>query len=256
MRGSPLEQEKTKNIRGKAVTKAILLLVLAGLSIALAELSPLNAYLRPDRFQEIVRQAGPMGPAFLLVSCAVCTCFFVPGTIFVAVGAVLFGPWLSFACALPGALVASAVSFLVARRLGRDFVASLLGDRLKCYDESICRNGFRTVLFLRLAFMPFAPMNYCMGLTKVLFRDYFFATAIGEAATILVIAFFFGELRDTWMSRDWSRLISARVLLAFGFIIALAVLARLFQKKLERCFPGSNSERLVSEEHVEGDTSN
>jgi uncharacterized membrane protein YdjX (TVP38/TMEM64 family) len=67
-------------------------------------------------------------------------------------------------------------AFFIGRELGRDFAASLVGDRLKKYDEGIERNGFATVLYLRLVYFPFTPMNFGMGLTRVRFWDYFFGT--------------------------------------------------------------------------------
>jgi uncharacterized membrane protein YdjX (TVP38/TMEM64 family) len=42
------------------------------------------------------------------------------------------------------------ISYLTARRVGRDFVYPLIGDRLKNYDGLIEHNGFQAVLFLRL----------------------------------------------------------------------------------------------------------
>src|SRR3972149_4406711 len=39
-------------------------------------------------------------------------------------------------------------------------------------------NGFATVLYLRLVYFPFTPMNFGMGLTKVRFWDYFSGTAL------------------------------------------------------------------------------
>jgi uncharacterized membrane protein YdjX (TVP38/TMEM64 family) len=172
-----------------------------------------------------------MGPALLVIFCAVGTCLFVPVTVFVAVGAAMFGPYLAFACVCPAALAGAVISYLTARRLGRQFVYSLVGDRLRKYDGMIERNGFKAVLFLRLMFVPFAPVNYGAGLTKVRFWDYFFATALGEVVTIFVTTFFIGEIRDIWISGDRGRLFFARMALSLGFLVALALIAKLVQRK-------------------------
>jgi uncharacterized membrane protein YdjX (TVP38/TMEM64 family) len=174
-----------------------------------------------------------MGPALLVIFCAVFTCLFIPVTVFVAVGAAMFGPYLAFACVCPGALAGAVISYLTARRLGREFVYPLMGDRLRNYDGLIERNGFKAVLFLRLMFVPFAPLNYCAGLTKVRFWDYFFATALGEVATIFVTTFFIGEIRDIWISGDRGRLFFAKMALCLGFLVALALIAKLVQRKYE-----------------------
>jgi uncharacterized membrane protein YdjX (TVP38/TMEM64 family) len=220
--------------RNRAFIKAAFLLAAAVVVVSLVRFTPLREYLSPEQLENAVSEAGLMGPVLLAIACAVGTCLFVPGTVFVGIGTAIFGPGLSFACVLPGALAASAISFALARSLGRDFVASLLGDRLKRYDDSIARKGFKTVLLLRLMFVPFAPMNFGMGLTKVRFRDYFFATALGEAATTFVVSFAIGALRDIWISGDWGRLFSTRTVLCFGFLSALILGANLARNRFER----------------------
>ncbi len=219
--------------RRSTLVKALILLALAGISIGLVEISPIRAYLGPDLFQGIIGQAGLMGPALLVIFCAVGTCVFVPVTVFVGIATAMFGPYLGFACVCPGALAGAVISYFTARRLGRQFVYPLMGDRLRNYDGLIERNGFKAVLFLRLMFVPFAPLNYGAGLTKVRFWDYFFATALGEVATIFVTTFFIGEIRDIWISGDPGRLFSGKMALSLGFLVALAFIVKLVQRKYE-----------------------
>ena len=238
--------------RRRTLIKALILLALAGISIGLLEISPIKAHLGPDQFQRIIGEAGLMGPALLVIFCAVGTCLFIPVTVFVAVGAAMFGPYLAFACVCPGALAGAVISCLTARRLGRQFVYSLIGDRLRNYDGLLERNGFKTVLFLRLMFVPFAPMNYGAGLTKVRFWDYFFATALGEVITIFATTFFIGEIRDIWISGDRGRLFSARMALSLGLLVALALIAKLVQSKYEsRPAPSLSDSRRPPDERSE-----
>lgn len=221
--------------RGTLIKAAFLLLVIAGGAIGLAESGdPVTACFKPDQLQKIIGGAGLMGPALLVIACVVGSCFFIPGTVFVGIGTAALGPFVAFACVWPGALAAAAISFLLARTVGRAFVVAHFGDRLGRYDDSIGRNGFKTVLLLRLMFVPFAPMNFGMGLTKVRFWDFFFATALGEAATISVITFCLGGLRDVWICKDWVRLLSARTVLSLGCLVVLAIIANLVQKKFEK----------------------
>jgi uncharacterized membrane protein YdjX (TVP38/TMEM64 family) len=193
-----------------------------------------------------------MGPALLVIFCAVGTCLFVPVTVFVAIGAALFGPYMAFVCVCPGALAGAVIACLTARRLGRQFVYSLIGDRLRNYDGLLERNGFKTVLLLRLMFVPFAPMNYGVGLTKVRFWDYFFATALGEVITIFVTTFLIGEIRDIWISGDRGRLLSARMGLSLGLLVALVLIAKLVQSKYEsRPAPSLNDSHRPPDERAE-----
>jgi uncharacterized membrane protein YdjX (TVP38/TMEM64 family) len=223
-----------RNVRRRTLIKASVLLVLAGISIGLLAFSSMRTYFQPEQLQRIISEAGLMGPALLVISCSIGTCLLIPVTVFVGIGAALFGPFWGFAWVWPGVLAGAALSFLIARMLGRDFVTSFAGDRLRKYDDLIELNGFKTVLLLRLMFLPSIPMNFGMGLTKVRFWDYFFATALGEAVTMFAIIFFIGMIRDIYFSGDWSRLFSARMALSLGFLIGLALIAKLMHRKYDR----------------------
>ncbi|MCK7474165.1 MAG: VTT domain-containing protein, partial [Rhodopseudomonas palustris] len=81
-------------------------------------------------------------------------CLFVPGSILTGLGAVIFGLYLGFVYVWLGAMLGAAAAFYIGRTLGREFAASLIGDRLRRYDDAIERNGFATVLYLRLIYFP------------------------------------------------------------------------------------------------------
>ena len=63
-------------------------------------------------------------------------------------------------------------------------------------------NGFATVLYLRLIYFPFTPLNFGMGLTKVRFRDYFIGTGLGIIVGTFIFTFFVGTLREVWAGRE------------------------------------------------------
>ena len=113
-------------------------------------------------------------------------------------------------------MAGASAAFFIGRTLGREFAASLIGNRLRKYDDSIEKNGFATVLYLRLLYFPFTPMNFGMGLTKVRFRDYFVGTGLGIIIGTFIYTFFVGTLREIWGSGQWSRLISPRVFFSVG----------------------------------------
>jgi hypothetical protein len=94
----------------------------------------------------------------------------------------------------------------------------------KKYDDAIERNGFATVLYLRLVYFPFTPMNFGMGLTKVRFWDYFFGTGMGIIVGTFILTFFIGTLKKVWASGNWGNLISFKVFLSVAlFILSLFV---------------------------------
>ena len=113
-------------------------------------------------------------------------------------GAAIFGAYWGFLYVLIGAVLGATAAFFIGRYLGRDFAASIVGDRLKRYDEAVERNGFATVLYLRLIYFPFTPMNFGMGLTRVRFWDYFWGTVLGIIAGTFIITFFVGTIKEVW----------------------------------------------------------
>jgi uncharacterized membrane protein YdjX (TVP38/TMEM64 family) len=150
---------------------------------------------------------------------AVGVCLFVPGTLLTTLGAAIFGPYFGFAYVWVGAMIGAVLSFFIGRYLGRDFATSLTGDKLKKYDEAIERNGFATVLYLRLVYFPFTPMNYGMGLTRVRFRDYLAGTGLGIIVGTFIFTFFVGTIKENWASSRWEGLLSWKVLLSLGLFV-------------------------------------
>ncbi len=161
-------------------------------------------------------------------------CFFVPGTLLTAIGAAIFGPYWGFVYVWVGAMIGASAAFWIGRTLGREFAASMIGDRLKKYDDAIERNGFATVLYLRLVYFPFTAMNFGMGLTRVRFWDYFFGTALGIIVGTFIFTFFIGTLKEVWASGDWGNLISFKVFFSvalFIFSLFIPKIIAMFRKE-------------------------
>ncbi|MCE5336438.1 MAG: TVP38/TMEM64 family protein [Desulfobacteraceae bacterium] len=210
---------KVLNGNNQALVKALVFVGLIVISVYAVRFSPLSHYLTAPALQDLLTQAGFWAPLAFIVFYAAAICMFVPGTLLTGIGAVIFGPYWGFVYVWIGAMAGSTAAFLIARTLGRDFAASLVGKKLKAYDEAIAKNGFATVLYIRLVYVPFTIANFGMGLTKVRFRDYFFGTALGILTGTFIFTFFFGTLKEIWVSGDWSRLLSPQVFLSVGLLV-------------------------------------
>jgi len=127
-------------------------------------------------------------------------------------------------------MMGASAAFFIGRTLGREFAASLIGDRLKKYDDAIERNGFATVLYLRLVYFPFTPMNFGMGITKVRFWDYFAGTALGIIVGTFVFTFFIGTLKQIWASGQWEQLVSPKVFFSVGLFICSFFIPKIVKK--------------------------
>ena len=127
-------------------------------------------------------------------------------------------------------MAGASAAFWIGRSLGREFAATLIKDRLKKYDDAIERNGFATVLYLRLVYFPFTPMNFGMGLTKVKFWDYFFGTGLGIIVGTFIFTFFVGTLKEVWSSGNWEQLLSFKVFFSVGLFTFSFFIPRIIKK--------------------------
>ena len=217
----------TSPLKNRGIGKALILgLFLLG-AVALFRYSPAREFISPAALQELIRSFGPWGPAVFVLLYAAGICFFLPATLFTGLGAVLFGTLHGFLYNELGAMLGASLAFFIGRYLGRDFAASLIGDRLKRYDDRIAANGFATVLYLRLVFFPFTPLNFGMGLTRVCFRDYFWGTLFGILAGGFVLTFFFATLAEVVGSGEWARLFDVKSLFAVTLFASSFFIPRL-----------------------------
>ncbi|KKL72832.1 hypothetical protein LCGC14_2080960, partial [marine sediment metagenome] len=143
----------------KAAFKAILLLVFIAGAIFLIRFTPIRNYLTPEALGNFLKIAGIWAPVVYILIYTVGVCLFLPGTLLTGLGAAIFGAYWGFLYVWFGAMFGASIAFFIGRTLGREFAASLIGDRLRKYDDAIERNGFATVLYLRLVYFPFTPMN-------------------------------------------------------------------------------------------------
>jgi uncharacterized membrane protein YdjX (TVP38/TMEM64 family) len=218
----------TRN-RGPLI-KGILLLAFIIAAIATVRFTPVKSYLTPAGLGRFLEMAGLWGPLIFIFVYAAGVCLFIPGTLLTTLGGAIFGAYQGFLYVWIGAMLGASAAFWIGRTLGRDLAASLVGDNLKKYDEAIERNGFATVLYLRLVYFPFTPMNFGMGLTRVRFWDYFFGTALGIIVGVFIFTFFVGTVRDVWRSGDWSGLLSGKV----AFSVALFVFSFFIPKIIKK----------------------
>lgn len=176
--------------------------------------------------KEKVLEFGVMAPMVYVAVYVIATFVFVPGAPLTIAGGALFGSVFGTLYTVIGATIGASLAFLLSRFLGRDFVGALEGERFKKlaeYDETIEKNGFGAVLFLRFVpLVPFNGLNFALGLTKVKFRDYVLGTIFG----IIPGTFAYVYLGDSVASlRVWN-IVGAVILLA-----ALSFGAVFFKKK-------------------------
>ena len=222
--------QQTVNNRKKATLKALILLAFIIGAILLVRFTPVKQFLTADALGHFLDMAGYWAPLAFILVYAAGVCLFVPGTLITGLGAAIFGAYWGFVWVWIGAMLGSSLAFFIGRTLGREFAASLIGDKLKKYDDAIERNGFAAVLYLRLVYFPFTPMNFGMGLTKVHFRDYFAGTGLGIIVGTFIFTFFIGTLKEVWASGNWAELISFKVIFSIGLFVFSLFIPKIIKK--------------------------
>jgi uncharacterized membrane protein YdjX (TVP38/TMEM64 family) len=222
--------QKTVKSRNKAILKAGIFLAFIILAISLIRFTPIRNYLTAQALGQFLETAGYWAPVLFMLIYTIGVCVFLPGTLLTGLGAAIFGAYWGFLYVWIGAMLGASAAFFIGRTLGREFAASLIGDRLKKYDNAIERNGFATVLYLRLVYFPFTPMNFGMGLTRVHFKDYFFGTGLGILVGTFIFTFFIGTLKEVWASGNWGELISFKVFFSIGLFIFSFFIPKIIKK--------------------------
>jgi len=210
--------------------KAIFLLIFIVTAIFLVRFTPIKNYLTAEALGRFLETAGFWAPLIFILIYTAGVCLFLPGTLLTGIGAAIFGAYWGFVYVWFGAMAGASAAFLIGRTLGREFASSLIGDKLKKYDDGIERNGFATVLYLRLVYFPFTPMNFGMGLTKVHFRDYFIGTGLGIIVGTFIFTFFIGTIKEVWTSGNWAELISFKVFFSIALFIFSFFIPKIIKK--------------------------
>jgi uncharacterized membrane protein YdjX (TVP38/TMEM64 family) len=215
---------------GKAFLKAMFLVVFIISAILLIHFTSVRTYLAPVALARFLDGAGFWAPVVFIGIYSAGVCLFIPAALMTGLGAAIFGPYWGYVYVYLGAILGASASFIIGRSLGRDFVASLVGEKFKKFDEAIERNGFSAVLYLRLIYSPFSALSFGMGLTKVRFSDYFWGTALGILVETFIFTLFIGTVKEIWTSGEWNRLAIFKVSLSLVLFVASLFVPKLLRK--------------------------
>ncbi len=211
---------------------AVLLLVLA--LFLLARFFPVAKW--TSEFVDWVRTLGFWGGLVYFSAYVLGTVLLVPGTALTLGSGLLFGVlWGTLLVSL-ASVTGATFAFLIARYVGREWTLKRIEryPKFKLIDQAIGDSGFKLVLLMRLqpVFLPFAILNYALGLTRVRLRDYVLASWIGMLPATTLYVYVGSSLKSI------SDLVQGRVpaadhwhqLLFWGGLVLSAVLVVIFAR--------------------------
>lgn len=105
----------------------------------------------------------------------------LPGSLIAAANGVVFGIWWGTLLSWLGGLLGGSLSFAIARCFGRGVVARFVAKgQLERADRLSATDGFWLVLVARLIpLISFDLISYLAGLSRLRYRSFLLATAIG-----------------------------------------------------------------------------
>lgn len=204
----------------------IVLLVVAG-GAALAWL--FDGVESTGALQARIAGLGIWAPIAFIALYAVATVAMIPGGVFDLAGGVLFGPILGSVINLAGGTLGAALAFLVARYLAGDWVERRAGRRVQKVMQSVDREGWRFVAFVRLVpIFPYNVVNYLLGLTRIPFHQYILSTVVFMAPSTVAYTWI-GHAGGEAVAGESDHIYYALVVIA---LVAVLVLAPRFYKRL------------------------
>lgn len=115
----------------------------------------------------------------------------VPPVVLTLAAGAVFGTKFGIIYSWMGALLGAIGGYLLASALGGNAFRHLLGRHRDKLDDLLDRATIASLFRLRVnPIVPFNALNFTSGMSKVPFRDYLIATAIGILPAIVVYAYF------------------------------------------------------------------
>lgn len=221
------KQETTPHVAGKKTEWrkfGLAAIVILGLVVVIAAITQQSSLISmQDKFLEFVVSAGAWG-WILLIGIMILHAFIPFPLEFAAVAAgAIYGFWLGAALTWVGTLAGGALSFWLARWLGRPFVERNLSAKKSAWlaTQSEDKGTIALLVSRLLPFISFTLISYAAGLTRVSWWAFLWTTGVG-ILPVLFLAVFYGST----MSEMPIELAIGIPIVALLFVLALYALAR------------------------------
>ncbi len=184
-----------------------------------------------DTIRLFVSDLGLFGSTvFVLAGCLVIT-INIPTVLIICFAVLVFGGVTGAIVSALSVYLATTLIYFVAQLLGKDFVNWAFGDRLKKVEDRIQTEGLMTVVYVRLLFFMFPPVNWLLSLTNINFRDLFLGTFLGTAHMIILVSWLSDIIVDRLQAGDsLNPFTMPELLLPFVIGVAIFITLRLVDR--------------------------
>jgi uncharacterized membrane protein YdjX (TVP38/TMEM64 family) len=196
--------------------------------------TPLAEYVDADRVRGWAQSVGNTWWAPLAVVAAYTPSAFVmfPRPLLTIFSVVAFGPFIGFAIAMMGVALSGVCLYYLGRRVSRDTVRRIAGDRLNRTSDLLRRHGLAAAFACSVApVAPFIAVGIIAGAARVKLGHYIAGMLLGMLPGALATTFFADQLTEAL--EDPSRINWWIVAGVTAILVALLYGARRWMKKLE-----------------------
>jgi uncharacterized membrane protein YdjX (TVP38/TMEM64 family) len=194
----------------RPLIRPVLFVVFVALLVAAYRTLDLGRHMSPDGMKALVESAGAWGPVVFMGICVAGIFMHFPEILLVALGGVALGGPQAFAYDH------------FQRVLSGRFV------RLRALDDRLARDGFRTVLVLRLVLFMAPPLNWLLGATRVRLPHYVAGTALGLIPGMATTVYF----ADSIANRPAGESVGLRVVVAALLVVGFLSVARIAGRRV------------------------
>jgi len=184
----------------RALLRFLLLAAVVIVGFSLVRFSPLSAFFTREAVLELLNQlrSSWWAPLALIGMFLVLSPLGLPATPLIFAGGAVFGLAWGGLYNFLGCFGGAAVSFLLARALGRDLIVHLAGrERLDKVEKLLSRHGFWALVRIRFIPVPFPIVNFGSALAGVPLRTFLGSSALGLLPAILIYTYFISMLVET-----------------------------------------------------------
>ena len=216
------------------------------LLIALRAFVPWDEWLAP--LLSWLGQTGWVGMVCAIALYVPLGLLLVPASALTILIGVAHGFWSGMICATLGANLAACAGFALARawKLGGGHTSLQQRNLISKDNPRLRDHAFWLVLLARLSvFVPFGPLNYGMGLSKVGIKDYVAGTFLGMLPGTALYLWAGTSLASSPAEAGNAR----NSLLALG-LVSLTLLLALLGKLAHRALTGNGSETGKAQNHT------
>ncbi|QUH19441.1 TVP38/TMEM64 family protein [Alkaliphilus sp. B6464] len=176
-----------------------------------------------EYIQHIVESFGILGILVYILINSIRPFLFIPTTIMFISGGVIFGTIRGSIYTLTGLMVASSLSFFLARRFQKPF-KKIFGNKYLSKINSLSNDQvIRGLFVMRVSpAFPFDPVSYGSGISHMSYKQFCIGTLLGAFPKVILYTFLGDQINNIF---------SLQTLIVFVILLILALCPYFFRKK-------------------------